>query len=303
MTNQEFKQALRENTGMRLMVLFATFCICLGLSAAIAGVITSGGSVSSRSSLLIASSAQCLLAFCLPSFVVARYASSSPCRWLSIGKIPSWRPFSGVVILYILVLPAMNQLIDWNANLHFPGSLNGIETKLRQWEEANGEIASRMLQCSDIGSLMITILVVGVLTGFSEELFFRGSLQKIFIESKIGTALSVWSAAIIFSAIHFQFFGFVPRVLMGAMFGYLLLWTRSIWIPVFAHALNNSIVVATSYCSSLSASDFAIDSFGVSGNENFPWAALASCIATFLFLYKFRAFFFKESQTAHHRNS
>jgi len=59
--------------------------------------------------------------------------------------------------------------------------------------------------------------------------------------------VAIWTTAIIFSAIHFQFFGFLPRMLLGALFGYVLIYTGSIWMPVLAHFINNSVGVLGYY--------------------------------------------------------
>ena len=81
-------------------------------------------------------------------------------------------------------------------------------------------------------------------TGLGEEMFFRGALQRICCDGMRRRHLAVWTAAFVFSTLHFQFFGFVPRLVLGAFFGYAYLWSGSLWVPVIGHALNNSAVVA-----------------------------------------------------------
>ena len=197
--------------------------------------------------MFISSATQCLLAFCLPAWLTAKFASPVPSRWLYLDNAPTLKAIAGVIIVYVLALPAMNQIIEWNASIHFPQALHEVEETLRKWEESNNGITRKLLESSSIGGIITGVCIVGILTGFSEEIFFRGALQGIFVRSRIGTAISVWVAAIIFSAIHFQFFGFAPRLLLGAYFGYLLWWSRSIWIPVFVHMFNNSLVVFTTW--------------------------------------------------------
>ncbi|MDE5882677.1 MAG: CPBP family intramembrane metalloprotease [Muribaculaceae bacterium] len=186
----------------------------------------------------------------------------------------------------------MNQIIAWNESIHFPAFAAEFETTLRELEDANSSVADAMMEMHTVWEFLITLAVVGLLTGFSEELFFRGSLQHIFIEGHAKKWIAVWGTALIFSAMHFQFFGFVPRVLMGAFFGYLLVWSGSLWPAIFAHVLNNSIVVITMWMSGGEV-DNGIDSFGVAVGNAFPLAAVASCIATALFLWGFRNYFFK----------
>ncbi|MDE6391000.1 MAG: CPBP family intramembrane metalloprotease, partial [Duncaniella sp.] len=125
------------------------------------------------------------------------------------------------------------------------------------------------------GSTIASILIVGVLAGLSEELYFRGALQRLLATSPLGAHTAVWVTATLFSLMHMQFYGLVPRILLGALFGYLFLWTGSIWLPVIIHALNNSI-----YILSYRNPTAGIDRFGTGD----IWLALASAIICFFLL-------------------
>lgn len=289
MYEKDMNRGLRDNAGLRLMVLFGSFCFTLGLAAGLASVMTGTTSLDEGTVILFSSVVQCLLAFCVPALVTGRFASDKPVQWLGLNSIASGKSFLGVVLLYILALPAMNQLIVWNSSVHFPSWASGIETIFRSWEEANDNVARKILDYSGMGGMAVTIFVVGILTGFSEEIFFRGAMQGILQRTHMSEGVAVWVSAAIFSAIHFQFFGFVPRLLMGAMFGYLFIWSKSLWLPVFAHALNNSIVVVTS---GMLGIENGIDSFGTASRGDMPYAALTSAMATFIFLWRFRKYFF-----------
>ncbi len=120
---------------------------------------------------------------------------------------------------------------------------------------------------------------------------------------------SIWITAAVFSAVHLQFFGFFPRLLLGAFFGYLIYFTRSIWPGVFAHALNNSIVVASAWRSpgmlagnvtdTVAGEAFSADTIGVSF-DGIPWIAIASMVALALFFRYGCRYFFSRST---HRSS
>ena len=230
----------------------------------------------------------------MPAWFATRFASEHPWRFLGVATRVSWRPFLGVVIVYLLALPAMNQIIAWNQAIHFPEWASSAEAALRRLEEANAGVVEEMMSIHTVWEMLVTVLVVGLLTGFSEELFFRGGLQNIFMRSHVKAWVAVWVTAFVFSAMHFQFFGFFPRVLMGAFFGYLLVWSGSLWPSVFAHALNNSVVVVATWLTA-DVAEPGIDNFGVA-QSGFPFAALASAIATGLFFWRFRNFFFKQAE-------
>lgn len=283
---------MRKSTGLRLAVLFGTFFIMLLITSAVGEIIVKLPVGDPRTHTLIISTLQCILAFCLPAFFLARYSSNNWEKWLYLTKAPSPKAVWGVIVVYVLSLPAMEWLIEWNQSIHFPESMSALEETLRNWEEANEAISAMLLDARGFFPVLFGVLVIGVFTGFSEELFFRGALQGILKRSNIGISSSIWIAAIIFSTMHFQFFGFLPRLLMGVFFGYLLVWTKSIWVPVFAHMLNNSMVVIISSLTG-NTSQGLIDHNNTSLFLDNSFSIIGSVVFTALFLIVCRDTFFK----------
>ena len=288
-TNPIFR-TLRESAGIRLALLFGAFFIFLLITSILSVFINSLPVGDARDHALIASVIQCLLAFCLPAIILAYFCSDKPAGWLYLTPNINFKALAGIVIVYIISLPAMEWLIEWNNNIHFPASMESLEKTFRSWEESNGKIAEILLDAHGIIPVITGVLIIGVLTGFSEELFFRGGLQGIFSRTYIGASASIWLAAFIFSMMHFQFFGFFPRLIMGVFFGYLLFWTKDIKCSVFAHALNNSIVVIASglgFNDNLTTSETTF-------MPEIPYLPLYSLGLTILFFVCFRSFFFKK---------
>lgn len=293
---------IRKSTGFRLLVLFSLMFVALLIVAALSAWLQGGAWLGGRDALLLSSALQCLVAFCLPSFITARFATDRPLRFLGLTERVTFRPFAGVAIVYILAMPAMNWLIDWNESVHFPESAAGLEQTLRAWEANSAEITGEILSVTGVAAMLSGVAVVGLLTGFSEELFFRGAMQTVFKDSGVAPGIAVWGAAFIFSAVHFQFFGFFPRLLMGAFFGYLFVWSGSLWPGVFAHALNNSIVVVGEWLSACGADSgsAALSAIGTASSGGYPYAALSSVAATACFFFFFRNYFFKKDLPLHH---
>lgn len=184
---------------------------------------------------------QDLFLFIIPAFVAAFTATRLPARLLGVDRAPNGKFLLAALLVLMVSVPAMNVLIELNRNMHLPASMSSAEAWLRQLEDSAAEASSMILGGHTAGALIVSVLIVGILAGFSEELFFRGALQRILMATRIPSWGVIWIVAFIFSAFHFQFFGFVPRLLLGAYFGYLMYWSRCLWIPVCVHAFNNSV--------------------------------------------------------------
>ena len=95
--------------------------------------------------------------------------------------------------------------------------------------------------------MILNLFIIAILPAVGEEFFFRGVLQKILIRLFKSGHVAIWVTAFIFSAIHFQFFGFVPRFILGLIFGYLFFWSSTLWLPVISHFINNAVPVIMAY--------------------------------------------------------
>jgi len=121
----------------------------------------------------------------------------------------------------------------------FPSAFSGIEKWMKNMEDAADLMIKRFIQTNSPGGISFNILMIAIIPAIGEEFLFRGVLQKIITSLTKNYHWGIWIAAFIFSALHFQFFGFIPRIILGALFGYLLVFTGSLWIPIFCHFINN----------------------------------------------------------------
>lgn len=138
-------------------------------------------------------------------------------------------------------------LIEWNMNIKFPEFMSGFEQWARNMEDQLIEFTTLLSTYSNIGEMFIALVVIGVLPAIGEELVFRGLLQnKIYAIAK-NPHVAIWLAAIIFGVFHLQFYGVVPRILLGALFGYLYYYSGNIWYPIIAHFVNNGLAVIIMY--------------------------------------------------------
>lgn len=263
-----------------------TWLMCYLLAGVVMWIILKNGATAT--SLRIGMVVQDILVFIVPAMLTAVIITRQPAEFLSVMKRP--QPLWVYLVLCALIVsaPAMNVIIAWNQSIQLPESMHD----LAQWmmdSEAQAEMSMHTLMGDgSIGSLIVSLLLVGILAGFSEEMFFRGALQRIISSMGAGQHVAVWITAFVFSAVHFQFFGFVPRLLLGAFFGYLVVWSGSLWLPILAHIFNNSIAVMVMWMHQRSNGAINVDSLGTEHTTSDYVLVATSALLTILIVVYLR---------------
>jgi len=184
------------------------------------------------------------------------------------------------IALLIAFSPIVFFTAEWNQKMQLPEMFSSIEMMMRNMEDKAASITEQFLTMHNLTDVILNVIIIGFIPGIVEELMFRGCFQNIFYKMTQQKHLAIWLAAFLFSAIHFQFYGFVPRMLLGALFGYVYFSTKSIWIPIAMHVFNNSFQVIMAY--------FNPEILGKSDKDvpHIAWyAALCSAIIS-LFIYR-----------------
>lgn len=234
-------------------------------------------------SLRIATVVQDILVFILPAILTAAMVTNRPDRLLETERRPDMRLLLYAVAVMIVSMPVMNAIVMWNESLTLPDSLHDVESWMRMTEENARRSVETLLGGSTVGDLVVSIFLIGILAGLSEEIYFRGTMQRLLASEKLNAHSAIWITAIIFSIFHFQFFGFFPRLILGAFFGYLLYWSGSLWLPVAVHALNNTIVVVTSWYTKINP-DSSIAGVDRIGTDSLSLMSFSIVLSAF-FLY------------------
>jgi membrane protease YdiL (CAAX protease family) len=209
----------------------------------------------------------------LPPIFLAYLISTNPFNFLYLNKRNSnWGELIFVVLFMIIIIPFINLLGDLNHRLILPKVFSGLEIWMKTSEDQAAIITEKFLNVRNLPGLFFNILLIAFIPAIGEELYFRGAIQRVLLQWK-GIKVSIWITAIIFSTIHFQFYGFLPRMLMGAFFGYLLFWSKNLWFPVIAHFTNNAIAVIFYYLKYNGSKLPDIDSIGTG---NTIWIGLVS---------------------------
>jgi membrane protease YdiL (CAAX protease family) len=179
--------------------------------------------------------------------IFSRFLTQQPQTYLKTTiKIP--------VLLFVLVFvimffasPVMEWLVNINQKMHFPHWLQGVYDWMKEHEDEAAKETQVLLQMKTLGAMFFDLLVIGLLTAIAEEFLFRGSIQTIFTRWTKNYHWGIWITAILFSAFHLEFFGFLPRLMLGVFFGYFVAWSGSIWTGVWGHFINNGTAVVMTY--------------------------------------------------------
>lgn len=181
-----------------------------------------------------------LFTFTVPALVLTLlFYKRRTVSFLQLDKWPSGI-FIAMGILWVFVSFPFAQLLYWlNRQLPLPDSLLTME-------ESATRLLETLMTMNSPWELLLNIIVVGVVPAIGEELLFRGIIQRR-LQQMISPLAAIWITAVLFSAIHFQFAGFFPRLLLGALLGYLFFWSRSLWLPIIAHFFFNAAQVTAQY--------------------------------------------------------
>lgn len=184
--------------------------------------------------------------FVLPPLVLAWLFSEQPVEYLGLNKGLN-RSGSLAILLMLAATPLINFLGEVNASLHLPAALSSVEQWMKQTEDQAAEITKLFLKMDGPADLLLNLFMIGLIPAVGEELVFRGVVQRIFSDWWKNKHVAIWITAVLFSAMHMQFYGFLPRMVLGAMLGYLYVWSGSLLLPMLAHFTNNAGAVIFTY--------------------------------------------------------
>ena len=221
--------------------------------------------------------------FMLPSFMLLWFMKSDfvPSSWLY--NSPALTAGILVFVLGLSMIPFLGFTAGINEKMVLPGSLSGIQGWMKDKENAASDLTKVLISSDNIPGLLLNLMLLAIIPAFCEELLFRGVFQRIFIDLFRNHHLGVWITAIIFSSIHLQFFGFLPRLILGLVFGYLFYWSGNIWYPVMAHFINNAVPVVSAYLSGT-----GIPEPGSAGGQGYIIFPALSLIISAVVLFCFR---------------
>lgn len=287
---------MQESSAVWKVLLLLALMLLFTLLAMGVWALCFGGN-QSVNSLKVMQMLQTVGTFLFPCLAGAYIWSEEPWTWLSMDKKVGWKEGLAVFVLILVASPAVNLLASWNEKMVLPDFLSGLEELMKSQEEAAAALTEQFIRADNVWVLLYNLLLMALLPALSEETLFRGTLQQMMYKgtSSISTSnnspntkqhVAVWVSAILFSAIHFQFYGFVPRMLLGVLFGYLLLWSGSLWLPILAHFTNNAMAVILYNIYYMQGKN--VDEIDALGTGDTLWLGILSIILTALGVYLIR---------------
>ena len=202
----------------------------------------------------------------------------NPFNQMSLNRGLSMK--QGLVAFFFAVaaLPLISMLAEWNKGMELPSFLASVEEIMRQMEESALAMTEKFLNTSSFGMMIVNLFVMALLPAVCEEMMFRGWLQRV-LSNRLNYHVAIWVSAFIFSAIHFQFYGFVPRMIIGAALGYLYCYTGSLWASIIAHFTNNAAAVITAFLAYNGYTSINFDLIGTGDTWYLSVASVAVCLA------------------------
>ncbi|WP_229203184.1 CPBP family intramembrane glutamic endopeptidase [Dyadobacter jejuensis] len=224
-----------------------------------------------------------LFSYLLPALLFIYFIERKSMEGINTRQYTSGRVWLLAILVVILSIPLNAKFIEWNSAMRFPEALSGLESWMREKENQMEVLTKFLTTYTQVGQLLIAMVVVVLLPAMGEELVFRGVIQRKLAETG-NIHMAIWLAAAIFSAIHFQFYGFIPRMLLGALFGYLYYWSGNIWVAILAHFVNNGFVLVMVYLNHIKVLEINIEE-----TKTMPiLMVFASLLSTAYILYRIK---------------
>ncbi len=190
--------------------------------------------------------------------------------------------FTFLIVVFFVVVNS--PIGEWNQQIKLPAFLSSVEAALQAMEEKMKVITEFLIEFDSFGAFLVGIIVIAVIPAIGEELVFRGLIQNHLFRITKNIHVAIWVAAFIFGAIHMQFYGLSPRMMLGVLFGYLYYFSGKLSYAMLAHFFNNGIAVVAVYMHQLGKIDYDIDS-----EESILWyQVLISAIVLILLLFAFQ---------------
>lgn len=274
MIMNDFKKYLLDSAGMRVFIYMFSLLVCLVIGAAITYWLAEGDNILW---LKVGQGVSSALLFIVPPLVLYAFTRNQPLREIGFKHPNSYGMLLIGTVLVFVTLPLTNLLTSWNESMKLPEALAQLEAWMEQMEKTAGDFTERMLQVDTFGGLLGNLLVIALIPAVGEELTFRGLLQQSLVRRCKNPHVGIILSAAVFAFIHFQFYGFLPRLFLGILLGYLFHYSGSLWTSILMHFINNGSAVVVAYLDHKGITQMDWEHFG---ETDHVWILIASALLT-----------------------
>jgi len=211
--------------------------------------------------------------FVLPPLLYARWVYGKGfITILGLSRLPGSFTVLLIVPLIGLVLPFVAWMHEFNMGVPLTPAMELAETRAEMF-------VTLFLGDPSWSRFILNMIMIAIIPAVGEELFFRGIIQKYLTKGVRNVHVAVFMTAFLFSLLHFQFHGFLPRMFLGLLFGYLLVWSGNLWVPILAHLVNNGAAVVVEFLGQRGILEAGYAEFG---RETGTGSVVVSLLATSL---------------------
>lgn len=265
---------LKQSTGIRILIFLVILLVSGLIGVAASAIFMFRGDTGMKIGQGISS----IFMFVVPPIVYYYITRKEhPMSDLGFRKLyhPWWLVLIGAAFVFITI-PVTNLLTEWNEGMKLGGVFQTLEDTLKALEQTASDVTKQMLNTDTIGGLLFNLFIIALIPAIGEEMTFRGVLQQA-MTRKMNPHVGIFLSAAIFSFIHFQFYGFLPRLFLGMILGYMFYITGSLWTSILMHFLNNACTVLLYYLNNKGVINVDVDHFGATQNV---WIIIASAVMT-----------------------
>ena len=273
-------------TGSKLLIFILLLIFGLVFSSVVGVFVLmiNGGNLTDFNNLRIIQILNQIIGFLMPAVLYVMLVKEKPFNYLGFNKLPIWS-LLGILAMFTII-PFLGFVAEWNDSIVFPDSMRAIEEQLRSIQEKAEWIIKLFISQ---GSLFSSMVIIALLAAVSEELLFRSVIQKALIKLFKNAHVAIIVTAVIFSAFHGDLFGFVPRIILGLMLGYMFWFSGSIIPSMLMHFVNNATIVMLYYLNTRGFIDIDVEKFGQTDNVILILSSLIATIAIFIICNRLRS--------------
>lgn len=186
-----------------------------------------------------------LIGFLLPAYFVAFFLNKKPLALLGFKKPTNWKQVGLVLLIMAVSLFIAGGFGYINQKIPVSASWKTYFDKLEK--NYMQQVAAMIGGKNGFADYIIGLLLMAFLPALCEETFFRGGLQNFLTRATKKPWLSIFIISFLFSAVHFSFYGFLPRMFLGVTLGAIYYYTQNLWLSVLAHFFNNALAISELY--------------------------------------------------------